>query len=358
MDNPKISVIVPMYNRRHYIAQCLDSALNQTFREDYEIIVRDDGSTDGSADFVEQRYAKEISSGKIKLRRNKRNLGEFGNCNRLIREATGKYLMILHSDDMYLSNALEYMCSIAEHLKADVVHGCRYLNSPKDGIINEDTKLNVIWGSTSLINEVTIMPTDIFSRFLEWATDGTFLDSQYNIYNREFMISNELFFNLTGTLHLFLLRWLLNAKVYVKVPFIPYIRRDAPDSWSNNISKFSIEKFIDEKISLTRDLEKILPEMKIFADNKEIQRFIMLKLLVRSHQIQISGRKIYKDGISSELADRVADTFKKYFGDSSPYPEMLFNLIFMIPTDQNFERLMLNDGLRRIQNSITPPPQH
>ena len=71
MTAPKISVLIPLYNRKHYIAQCLDSVLNQTF-QDYEIIVRDDGSTDGSADFVAEKYSAEISSGKIKLSRNKK----------------------------------------------------------------------------------------------------------------------------------------------------------------------------------------------------------------------------------------------------------------------------------------------
>lgn len=353
---PKISVLIPLYNRKHYIAQCIDSALNQTF-QDFDIIVRDDGSTDGSFEFVAERYAAQISSDKLKLRRNEKNLGEFGNNNRLIREATGKYFMILHSDDMYLPQALAQMYAAAEKFHADVVHGCRFLNSPKDGVIKQDTSLKLLVPDTNPVNEVKLMPAEIFPRFLEWATDGTFIDAQYNIYNREFILSKGIFFEQTGTLHLFLLRWLLNAKIYVKVPFIPYIRRDAPDSWSNNINKFSIEKFIGEKISLARDLDKLLPELKLFAGNKEIQRFIMLKFLVRSHQMQISRRKIYKDGISPELADRVANTFKKFFGDSSAYPEMLFNLVFMIPTNQNFERIMLADGLRRVKLSLSPPPQ-
>ena len=106
--SPKVSVLIPLYNRKHYIAMCIDSALNQTF-QDFEIIVRDNCSTDGSFDFVKERYSKQISEGKIKLFQNDKNLGEFPNTNKLIATAEGKYFTILHSDDLYLSHALQHL---------------------------------------------------------------------------------------------------------------------------------------------------------------------------------------------------------------------------------------------------------
>lgn len=59
MNTPKISVLIPMYNRKHYIQDCINSALNQTF-QDFEIIIRDNVSTDGGFEFVQHRYANEI----------------------------------------------------------------------------------------------------------------------------------------------------------------------------------------------------------------------------------------------------------------------------------------------------------
>lgn len=52
----KISVIVPCYNQEKYIKECLDSLVSQTFK-DYEVIVIDDGSTDDSAEIVNE-YVK------------------------------------------------------------------------------------------------------------------------------------------------------------------------------------------------------------------------------------------------------------------------------------------------------------
>ena len=64
---PKVSIIIPTYNRAHLIAECLESVLNQTFN-DYEVIVVDDGSTDNTKEAVEPyfdriRYTKQENRG-------------------------------------------------------------------------------------------------------------------------------------------------------------------------------------------------------------------------------------------------------------------------------------------------------
>ena len=83
---PKISVLIPLYNRKQYAADCLNSVLNQTF-QDYEIIIRDDFSNDGVFEFVRENF----SDNRIKLFRNKKNLGEAENLNLLFQDAAGKY---------------------------------------------------------------------------------------------------------------------------------------------------------------------------------------------------------------------------------------------------------------------------
>ena len=64
-DQPSFSVIMPTYNRAFCIGRAIDSLLRQTY-QNFELVIVDDGSTDGTDGFVRKRYGKELESGKIK----------------------------------------------------------------------------------------------------------------------------------------------------------------------------------------------------------------------------------------------------------------------------------------------------
>ena len=89
---PLISVIIPNWNGKHFLTECIDSLKEQTFR-DFETILIDNGSTDGSAEFAEERYGKFIS-----IIRNKKNLGFTGGNNVGIKAARGEYIVLLNND--------------------------------------------------------------------------------------------------------------------------------------------------------------------------------------------------------------------------------------------------------------------
>jgi GT2 family glycosyltransferase len=92
-DEPLVSICIPTYNRAGMIGKAIESALGQTYRN-IEVIVVDNASTDNTADIV-AGYSDE----RLRYVKNERNLGLFGNFNRCIELASGKYLHILHSDD-------------------------------------------------------------------------------------------------------------------------------------------------------------------------------------------------------------------------------------------------------------------
>ena len=118
---PAISVIVPVFNVGQYIAQGLDSLLQQDIQQSYEVILIDDASTDGSID-VCRRYAAdyperftliecEVNSGVSVAR----NLG--------LDQARGRYLAFFDPDDMLPPQALSKLFAAAERYQADIVKG-------------------------------------------------------------------------------------------------------------------------------------------------------------------------------------------------------------------------------------------
>lgn len=95
----KVSVIIPSYNCEKYIGQTLESVLKQTF-QDLELIVVDDGSTDGTREVVASNFPQ------VKLFTQK-NAGVCRARNRGIREASGEFLCIMDHDDYWFPHKLE-----------------------------------------------------------------------------------------------------------------------------------------------------------------------------------------------------------------------------------------------------------
>lgn len=96
---PKVSVLIPVYNGERHLAECLESVLAQDFT-DLEILLADDGSSDGSSKIIETFAARDA---RIRWWKNPRNLGLTANANVCIRAAQGEYLKFVHQDDKLLS---------------------------------------------------------------------------------------------------------------------------------------------------------------------------------------------------------------------------------------------------------------
>jgi teichuronic acid biosynthesis glycosyltransferase TuaG len=94
---------MPSYNASKTVAQSINSILSQTYTN-WELLVTDDKSTDGTLLIVSEYAAKDQ---RIKFFQNDENLGAGGSRNRSIKEANGKYIAFLDSDDLWFSNKLE-----------------------------------------------------------------------------------------------------------------------------------------------------------------------------------------------------------------------------------------------------------
>ena len=95
---PKISFIVPVYNTGIYIKKCLDSIINQTFKEKIEIILINDGSTDNSDELIKE-YIENSNSKDLMKYYTKENEGIAKTRNFGIDKANGEYIFFVDSDD-------------------------------------------------------------------------------------------------------------------------------------------------------------------------------------------------------------------------------------------------------------------
>ena len=115
-DSVHISVIIPVYNSAIYLQQCIESALNQTYKN-FEILLIDDGSTDNSPQICDEYFEK---YGNIRTF-HKKNGGASSARNYGLKEAKGQYLYFLDSDDYLECQALEKMIKCAIDNCADLV---------------------------------------------------------------------------------------------------------------------------------------------------------------------------------------------------------------------------------------------
>ncbi len=114
--NPLVSIVISIFNMEKYLAHCLESAINQTYKN-IEIICIDDGSTDRSAEIVSS-FAKNDERIKYFYQTN-RGLSTVRNEG--IKKSHGEYIMFLDSDDFFHSRAVERMIGAAIESKADLV---------------------------------------------------------------------------------------------------------------------------------------------------------------------------------------------------------------------------------------------
>lgn len=124
MERPLVSVVMPSYNHAEFIAEAIESVLSQTY-ENFEFIIADDGSKDGSVEIIQQ-----YKDARIHFTAFDENTC-FGTCEYIYMQAKGKYIAAICSDDVWNENLLEkYVDFLEEHEE----YGCCFC---KPGLINE-----------------------------------------------------------------------------------------------------------------------------------------------------------------------------------------------------------------------------
>lgn len=112
----KISVVVAVYNGEKYLHECLDSILDQNFRE-MEVVLVDDASKDSTLSILEEYRRRD---NRLRIISNKQNLGAGASRNIGLEAAKGKYVIFLDADDIFEKNMLQEIYQRAEKYRADV----------------------------------------------------------------------------------------------------------------------------------------------------------------------------------------------------------------------------------------------
>ena len=200
----KVSIIVPVYNVEKYIGKCLDSLVNQTLK-DIEIIIINDGSTDGSQKIIDKykkKYPKLIKS-YIKDNRGQGPARNFG-----LEKAEGKYIGYVDSDDYVKLNMYEKLYNIAVKTNADVVI-TRDSKLKEAGFVHEnyfikefeDKKENAFFGNMGVCNKIyrkdLITNNNILFKEKKWYEDFAFtLKVLINAKNIEYYLDESLYYYL------------------------------------------------------------------------------------------------------------------------------------------------------------------
>ena len=313
---PEISVIVPVYNVEKYLEPCLNSILMQDF-QDFEVLLVEDGSTDGSLAICQRLEAEEE---KIKLLRHPQNRGLSAARNTGMEAASGKYICFVDSDDLLLSNALSLLHEAAEESGADVAYAGQYYTP----VFAEGSPAKVVelipCVAEDYPQERCFFPEELAKRLEIWLNRRV-LDTAWNkLYRRDFIEVNSLRFD-EGILAMedvwFSFRVLCLARSIVMLPDMFYLYRQNPDSImhhkpSAEVLRENFHTFMEG----CRILSKFMGEQEFFRQNVPIQ-YMVLECAMRCCMQR--SMAVYEKIPPCDLFELVCQDFYPVFGDNTAF---------------------------------------
>lgn len=145
----EISFCIPSYNGRHYLDQAVESVLKQELT-DFEVIIVDDYSTDGSFELARQLAAKDC---RIRAYRNEKNLGIVANWNRCLEVAQGEWIKYVFQDDWLAPKCVSKLLSTA------VRTGCKFLICEREIQLEDDISWEIRnWFATKALRFCDVFP--------------------------------------------------------------------------------------------------------------------------------------------------------------------------------------------------------
>ena len=151
MDNgdqvPDMSIVLVCWNNRDFLDDCLQSLYEEELKCSYDVLVVDNGSTDGSQQMLAQKYPQ------VKLIENEKNVGLAGACNQGTLASTGRYVLLLNNDTIVNAPALDALVEFLDaHPQAGAAGG-RLLN-PDGSFQSGYAQFSTLWEEFLLVTRI------------------------------------------------------------------------------------------------------------------------------------------------------------------------------------------------------------
>ena len=274
---PSVSIIIPMYNAEKYIGECLESILAQTL-QNFEVIVVDDCSTDGSVKVVESCLEK--FDGRLKLASMERNSGRPSlPRNKGLLLSRGEYIFFMDNDDLITPTALEELYALAKDYKADVVCCDHYYESDINGC---NVKLTNDPHKKVFVDKPTFENLDL-PDVLDKIMQDLFVVMPWNyLIERKLLIENKIIFpDIIRDDTIWIWCLIFYSRKFLRVPNAVYIWRTAESSITR------VEKTAEQEITFwlhavifgVTTLNEILSRIKFFQENPHFH-YTLLKFFI------------------------------------------------------------------------------
>ncbi len=280
----KISIIIPTYNNVQYISKAIDSLLRQTF-SDFDIVIINDGSTDGTKNTVMQYVEKYHSKIRYFSEKNK---GPGAARNRGIKEARGEYISFLDSDDYYEPRSLQLRMDALKQYQTDIVIGKRkkMANTQSLGLV--DNSFLQTYSKAVLQRSGQIYLCDSNCFFRQAINKGFFVDTNSIMFKKEFLKKIGMFDEkqlLSEDIDLWF-RAFLYAKEFVFVDDVLSVTRKDFSEHARDLKKL----FFYER-------RRFIKHIKILNENRCNRILIkVLKKKICAKKYKIKGIFEYREG--------------------------------------------------------------
>lgn len=270
----KYSIVIPVYNTAKYISKCLDSIMIQDY-DNYEVVIINDGSTDESLVEV-QKYVDKIKNIKILSQENSgvssaRNIG--------IKEAVGKYILFIDSDDYIEKTYINTINRVMENQKYVAVFNDLIRDTPQGFTFTHVS-------NSFFTDEISI------EKGIEYCID----DSKYGgaphnrVFERKILIENNIFFNTDidyGEDLLFNVEYLLSfienkdsrMIKLISEPTYHYLQREGS----------AVSSFNKKSLTLVKASSALVDKTKILNDN--IRQIMLRRAISRTSRAYVRANQ-------------------------------------------------------------------